>query len=1007
METSIFSRELSLEQVAIFPKKLQFILKSTYLAGAIIWMAFFTTPVLGQNVSACDGLVCPDVDLSIFHCIQGSNKFSELTLPQNNMLLPYPACLTQAQHVIFPNLVEVDIPNYAFAPGSEIIILGGNTLIVNSGCKLTLTNTYVHGCSSLWNSIVVYGTLSTDSDTRIEDGYKAIFMTPNASLSCEATTFNGNYISLNVLGTIGLHKIVGCTFSGSKQLLSPVNDDPQNLVTTNKPVEGIHLEDVPMFTIGSSASSNLNIFKDFQRDNNLGTIVGLKKNQVCGIHLVRSSAVVGHSQFENFLPYPTTPPDPYLAVGILSGDYSATTLSSLTINGNGIASNSPHTFQNCFSEVVAINTGVNISNCSSENCNFGFLMLPSLYNFVLVQGNGFREHHNTAIACYPYNVLGLPQTIQLNSNNISFGGTTNSAQDAHFGIRCNTYPANATSCKINDNVIIENGIIPTSGFLGILLDGLSNAEVKNNTITDNSVASVSPFTGIQVGNALGVQIKNNTVNGNSLQYSLPSPFLSGLLSAMYIQHSENAVVQCNSVNNVNKGITIGPGLSIPLDLNYNTFNSHDVGLYLEEGAIIGVQDRKDNIWNGPSGTADGLIHLPGYPSLNTISTLNKSVFAIGTTPAYDVPGNTRWANPRYINAGSLNAPLLIDDVPMEAWFIQAPQTIPQICGVAQPPNEGLTKLDEDVIEGGIESISGHEATIWDAKFHTYDRLLRLPELRPANSTALAWYETNANTSYAKLAVAYEASLALGPVTSMLEATESLETSLSDLGQKNIDWAAATSISEKDQIEGLMPELTTAVASARVAFDTQLAAFTASQTSVRQVILNNISGLQLNSPYEEDFRSVISILLEAGIAGGNLSTPQVEALRTVAEKCRLAGGVAVDLARQALNIEPPILPIDFDCDEAASPRSDAVVKNENLPALFPNPTTGNINLQWPDKIDKGVVTVLDILGKPLHSWEIEDTKQFSSDNLSLPAGTYFLTVSISGQTPVVLRFSNIK
>ena len=125
-----------------------------------------------------------------------------------------------AQKIIFAGPVEMDMPLYGFAPGSEIVVLSGD-IQVPSGKLLMLSNTHVHGCTNLWRGITVSGVLQSTNNSVIEDANTGIELRHGAKLTCVSTSFIGNYIGIYAHdGKMGAIQISGCIFSGAKNLLS-------------------------------------------------------------------------------------------------------------------------------------------------------------------------------------------------------------------------------------------------------------------------------------------------------------------------------------------------------------------------------------------------------------------------------------------------------------------------------------------------------------------------------------------------------------------------------------------------------------------------------------------------------------------------------------------------------------------------------------------------------------------------------------------------------------------
>jgi Secretion system C-terminal sorting domain len=240
---------------------------------------------------------------------------------------------TTPQFVSVGNLI-IDIPNYTFAPGSELLMgKSGSNIVVESGTTLKFIQTEVYGCNTLWDKIQVKsgGSLSLNGsfvgETTIENAQNAVVLEngskfssfwssfknnktgilvnpnngilQNIDMSITRTTFSGNgplydgtqplrAMLLNDLNTINLPFLFGGPFA----LGSRINGFKNGIEAANAKVtmQGVMFSNIT--ENGIIANNNSSITYD-------GLGFGVFDNMLTGIKVTHSDLVVTRAEIKN------------------------------------------------------------------------------------------------------------------------------------------------------------------------------------------------------------------------------------------------------------------------------------------------------------------------------------------------------------------------------------------------------------------------------------------------------------------------------------------------------------------------------------------------------------------------------------------------------------------------------------------------------------------------------------------------------------------------------------
>ncbi len=542
-------------------------------------------------------------------------------------------------------------------------------------------------------------------------------------------------------------------------------------------------------------------------------------------------------------------------------------------------------------------------------------------------------------------------------------------------------------CAIYRNTI-TNELSPTSfvSFKGIFVSSVDAVNIKQNVIEENNSTSIGliSFSGIRVEDGNKTIISDNVINGISTAYGQPES------AGIFLAESNSCRLSCNTLDNINKGIFFKASLNTDAAfLSYNNMNTHVYGLLLGKDVKIGGQNTRNNTWAGSSGQVEGFMDYPMYNPTNPAHTSFVMAFQF-LVQNTDVSSNIRWANPRLVGS---------DSDASNKWFDQdgTAETFPE-CTNDNDPKE-RTVSDDAVINGTFRAYKGYTATIWEAQFHTFERLYHLPELRPDNSAALSWYNAAYGTTLGQLYLAYDAVVNFGSSTTapLESAADNVAVLLQELQQKNTEWALTQDEAEKTQIAQDIAVLNIAALDAQNNYNTLANEVLNEQNAQKQALLEQLNALTLNTVYEENLRQVLVVLLESDFANLEYSADQQATLEAIAAQCRLEGSYGVVLARKALGTIGDTYAANDDCPDLSAPRSPA---QKTLVAgaaiVYPNPAEDAVFIQWNSNVSEATVVLHDALGHNVRYWEIKKTNQFKGDLTGLLPGVYQVVISINRQ-----------
>jgi len=256
---------------------------------------------------------CIKYPAQIYQCVDGDFVASAL---YGTKLLPPVQAQNTAQFIIVKGKITF-ADDYTFAPGSDVVFLDNNSgFKVFNTKKLTLSSSWLHGCTKLWAGVEVLNFAKiVATNCTFEDAKATIILRNQSVAEITGNTFKKNVCSIPGLSPnpgitsisilLGSRRgISGNTFWGNHQLLEPIvpatidigiNSDAST-GTTNYPYIGIWIERVNSLSIGFLSNQSgvpFNSFLNFGKNKESGV-------KTHGIRSIQSNVNIQNSTFSNF-----------------------------------------------------------------------------------------------------------------------------------------------------------------------------------------------------------------------------------------------------------------------------------------------------------------------------------------------------------------------------------------------------------------------------------------------------------------------------------------------------------------------------------------------------------------------------------------------------------------------------------------------------------------------------------------------------------------------------------
>ncbi|MBK8847270.1 MAG: T9SS type A sorting domain-containing protein [Bacteroidetes bacterium] len=460
---------------------------------------------------------------------------------------------------------DIILSNNATFDAATFYIAQGRSITIPSGIILTITNsTTLSACGNMWQGIIVEdgGTLNIEDGSSIQDAQYGARVINNGNVTCNSAVFDRNYVGLRFEDTqTGTILISGTTFSC-------------NNCATTTPLASLYTGQtpVPLEVSFAGVQAENSVFNVGIANEDHNHIIEMN----CGISLDNCVTRVLESDFTNIKSHTLAPYGPSDGIGVYADLMIGGVLNQ---TGLGIDAASPPTFNDCTIGINALGGSVSVLQNIMESMETGVIVENVISQNIFVYDNDISatsigiDLRNNDLAKY---VRVFHNNVTMNGANaigISVNETNAPAIKRSFGIHCN-------------NIDMQEGI------LGMQFNACSKLAASYNQIQLNS--ATTSITGIDVTSGMSCSFLENTVNGNTINRH----------TALKLSLSPSCYVTNNHVDNTDRGIEFSG--ACPTFFRGNTMYSHNVGLRLDNTAIIGLQGHNGNKWLRYTGGANPL-----------------------------------------------------------------------------------------------------------------------------------------------------------------------------------------------------------------------------------------------------------------------------------------------------------------------------------------------------------------------------------------------------------------
>ncbi len=938
------------------------------------------------------------------------------------MLLSYNASHLQSQKIVIKGVLNI-IPQgfqgniYTFAPGSEIIFFDQNSgITVGFGATLILNSTLAHGCNSMWYSIrATGGRIEVKNGSEIRDAYIGIWAsTAGSKITAINSVFKNNIVSIGMgdnvpqLGgsnfSIINDGIYGNTFEGDGSLLGYNQSDPSLTFGFEHSAGAIFIEGI---------NSPINIGVETASSNQ---ILNYQFSNQRGISINNSRVLVENTRFQNVL-------DDFENFGIFAKSYNAT--SALQVKGAKLASDPD--FKNYRFGIFQ----QNLANSKLENLLFdrNITGLAVSYDFnptdpdipsvtalninpvnLDVSNCTFKSFRNQAVLVGTETAL-VSNKIHIYNNQINNDNNLSGLSGGTYraGIRIgSTLNASINNAYIYDNEF-QNGLNISENYFkyGIRLSNINNMNVGENHLFENDYENGfnSGYIGIYAEGAQKTNFYNNSVIGVNTNI-VQNINYGGIVT----RDSRMSAFNCNSFDKLYNGIFVS-GECNDSKLTFNEFNFHGASFEMSSDALIGDQVNGENRWLGQNSFTEAYMGWDAaiygnYDPINNFShqeiVRQRGEFKINS-PGVNNPADPYFPAPRVID--------LIDDDGI--WFSinsgspNANQNVVNCTSSPWPPSrDKSTDIEPVILNTGDQLVFNSAFEIykgsgwkWDYQFHLFQKLLENPTLRPVNSIANNWFQSQKNTPMGKLSeintrISQVSQFSISEAISLDNGFQLFD-SLLQVGytlNRNIALAGAPSstlLTSRASNEGYIEQSALEYQDLVDQFNLNLNL----QLDSLHAALNMIT-VANTSICEQNMKALLHVQLNMLRNRQAMSEQQATEIQSIAAQCRYIGGWAVVMARLMLGDQNPYSD-QYGCGTEERNAAVSLALSPKDWAFQPNPASDAIQL-------KGIPTDQSVILRLFNSLGVlvqQIDPVFPEDTISirhLTPGLYTIVPVISGQ-----------
>jgi hypothetical protein len=501
----------------------------------------FMLPAFVSDVKAnC----CPDGSIQID---ASSETVSTSSLPGNYY---------NGKVCIKNGILQVDT-DYTFE-NAELHFEDNAGMEVQSGITLTILESLLTACeqNGMWESVFVGddATLIIE-DSHIEQGYQAFYLNDEFSFTAINNEFLNNLISVTVESPEPniYFEVHGNLFTSNGNFNASVYSS-----NFNKPYHAFRLSNGFNITIGST---------DQNADRNIIEKV------YYGIYGVSANFSVVNTTFRDIVPNSSLTDAPGIGVySQASGTPPNVIIGGYQANGKAVSFEWSHT------GVKTKNTNLHFSHSFMSEVVDGIYIENCEYTYVLIADNEIVNERSfvTVSGCDRAN------SIVIEDNLIGIGFVENYMQ-GKYGI------GEFTTGFGHFEARIERNLIRFISDYGILMEGSKGWLIRDNYVSysDEHIETVSAVAGIMLSGCEDMELYCNEVQSQQNE-----------LIGIGVIQSEASKMLCNITSGTHTGVYFQASC-LDTEFKGHFFDRSEIGLHLNETAVIGIQEHHGNLWMDP------------------------------------------------------------------------------------------------------------------------------------------------------------------------------------------------------------------------------------------------------------------------------------------------------------------------------------------------------------------------------------------------------------------------
>jgi|GEM_PF-6040014 len=520
-----------------------------------------------------------------------------------------------------------------------------------------------------------------------------------------------------------------------------------------------------------------------------------------------------------------------------------------------------------------------------------------------------------------------------------------------------------TISNCNGIVISSNTIDIAEDQAGISMTNCNDGEVRFNDVNffDEPTYNSGWFRGIQTNNSNGNLIQENTVNGANLQ-----------VVGFDTNNSIAQTFECNSTENTTVGMQYAGQCNDSELLTNGIGRSLDAGLSLFN-AIIGGQDHTGNLWcQNSTAVYNGPINL-----------VQASSFIVD--PA-DGSAGCETSPPANINN----------------WFDELPGTTP-ICGNLVERGESITETSDLMAARQTYDDEYADTWNWNAGINLLAKIAQDESILTMDDEILDFYNDSQDTemsAYLDMRNALQELFVLDNTDSnefsqlnyQLESLSSQISALNrDIVQAQSEVEAESFITQKGQLESQYYDTVES-------YQQKVETVKVERIVEARALKNQNKSLSIPNLAARNERLMNVTRLNAVIIDDFLSRSNIQQrIQNIANQCVWEGGMAVYDARILWDYIQPGLQNDYhdvdNCYANITERAQDEI-TESVPArldlvIYPNPSSGVVNLELNSDLNEGNIEVKDVLGRVVYTQRLGTKQRDIQLDLSKLKGVYFI------------------